>query len=256
MREVRADIYVDPAWRSWMREVLTQVRFWPDHKIIQKELLAHLEDGRADLMRLGYDRKTAEERTLRSIGDPVEIGRALDQAHRPVLGWLWQVSRGMVLLAALWAVMAVVTNGGLPDMRAWFAPDAAHTELRESNISCPPPFQAGAYTIEITNAHYGWNEDVGWAGLSIELTSYTPKFWLDGPALGESLEAVDSNGVRYAYHQWPRIGGSGPNDGHVCNAMWISVSGIEQGPEWIDIRHQNAGWSFRLELPQREEDAS
>lgn len=46
----------------------------------------------------------------------------------------------------------------------------------------------------------------------------------------------------------------GPNNGHIRNAMRIGVWWIKGEPEWIDIRHKTAGWSFRLELPQREEE--
>lgn len=252
MREVKADIRIDPAWRGWMREALEQVRFRPDHRAIQKELLAHLEDGRADLMRLGYDRRTAEERTLRGMGDPAETGRALDRAHKPWLGWLWQASRGLAALVLAWALMTVISNG-LPDVEEWFDPAPVHTELGGSSIECPPPFQAGAYTIAVTGVTYYWQEKSERAELSVELMSHTPKFWLTGPALGKCLEAVDSNGVQYDWHGTPFIGGSGPNDGHIRNAMWINVWGIKGEPEWIDIRHRTAGWSFRLELPQGEE---
>lgn len=255
MREVKEDIRVYCAWRGWCREVLQQVRFWPDHQAIQGELVAHLEDGRADLLRLGYDRDLAEERVLQGMGDPVEIGRALDRAHQPWLGWLWQVSRLLAALALAWALLAVLSNGGLPHVKEWLDPEPVHTEPG-SSIKCPPPFRAGAYTIEVTNARYSRNEELGRAELSIDLMSYTPKFWLEGPALGDCLEAVDSNGVRYDWHRAPYIDGSGPNDGHIRDAMWISVWGIEGGPEWIDIRHKTAGWSFRLELPAGEEGAS
>lgn len=252
MREVKADIHVDPAWRSWMREVLQQVRFWPDHKAIQKELLAHLEDGRADLMRLGYDQKLAEERTLRGIGDPVEIGKALDQAHKPGLGWLWQVSRWFTVLAAVWMLLAVLGSGGLPDVRQWIEP--ASTWEREDtmpdDIDCPASFQAGAYTFEVIGVRY----DLG--TLHVELQSFTPKFWLGPPELHDYLEAVDSCGTVYTPWANPRISGSSYQDGHIRNRLWITLYNIEEEPEWIDIRHKNAGWSFRLELPSGREEGA
>ena len=261
MREVKDDIRVSPAWRGWCREVLEQVRFRPDHEAIRKELVAHLEDGRADLERLGYPRDLAEERALQAMGNAGEVGRALDRAHKPWLGWLWKVSRWLVMLALavclLTALPAVLTRQ-LPDVAAWLDPEPAYSWKEDSSqgwqsLTCPPPFQAGAYTIEAEQAVYYWEEELQRGHLSVDLRSRTLKFWLEGPALGGYLEAVDSNGVRYDGYQYPYVSGSGPNNGHFQNAMWISVNGIEGDPAWIGITHKTAGWTIRVELPRGEE---
>ena len=251
MREVKTDIRLDPAWRSWVREVLEQVRFWPDHKTITKELMAHLEDGKADLLRLGYGQDLAEERVLKGMGDPVEIGRALDRAHQPWLGWLWQVSRWLAVLAAAWALTAILSNGGLPGVREWVQPYSQWDEFYryEDTVDFPPPFQAGAYTITVEHAHFDGDT------LYVEMMAQTPKFWLGAPVLYGYLEAVDSNGLRYADGGAPqRLYGSSCTQGHVRNTLSIKVDNIAGAPEWIEIRHRTAGWSFRLELPEREEE--
>lgn len=250
MREVKEDIRVYHAWRGWCREVLRQVRFWPDHQAIQRELVAHLEDGRADLLRLGYDRDLAEERVLQGMGDPVEIGRALDRAHQPWLGWLWQVSRVLAVLALAWALWAVWENGGLPDVGAWIAPDSRWEQEYhyEDNVACPPPFQAGAYTMTVDHVYFDGKY------VYLELTAQTPKFWLDSPELYQCLEAVDSNGARY--DSWGGIYGGNTSYGHFRNRLVIDVWNIADAPEWIDIRHKTAGWSFRLDLSGGEEGAS
>lgn len=260
MREVEADIRVDPAWRGWVREVLEQVRFRPDHKAIQKELTAHLEDARADLERLGYPRNLAKERALQAMGDAKTVGQALDRTHKPWLGWLWQASRflaGLALAAFLLTGWFAVWSRQLPDVGEWLglgkAPGQEEAHPGGQFLDCPPPFQAGAYTIQVMKARYSQDPETGRAGLDIDLTSYTPEFWLEGPALGGYLEGVDSNGREYSWYQFPYVSGSGPNDGHLRNTMWINVYGIEGAPAWIDIRHRTAGWFFRLELPQGEE---
>ena len=76
-------------FQTWCRTVTGQVRFKPDRWEIAKELEAHYEDRVRDLERLGYDRPLAEERSLKAMGDPEEVGRAMDKAHKPWLGWLW-----------------------------------------------------------------------------------------------------------------------------------------------------------------------
>lgn len=250
MREVRADPRLYAPWRGWCREVVQQVRFWPDHRAIQKELAAHLDDSRADLLRLGYDWKLADERVLKGMGDPVEIGRALDRAHKPALGWLWLASRWLVVLAMVCALWAVWWNSGLPDVKEWIEPSS--TWEREygyaDNVPCPPTFQAGAYTMTVEHAYF----DQGF--LYIEMTAETPKFWLGPPELYDCLEAVDSHGVRYGKQNGP-ITGQSTFDGHIRHKLHIYGYDLAEDPAWIEIRHKTAGWSFRLDLSNGEEGA-
>ena len=42
------------------------------------------------------------------VGDPVEIGKALDRVHRPWLGWLWLVSKALAVLS----LIVVLLYGG------------------------------------------------------------------------------------------------------------------------------------------------
>lgn len=97
---------------DWMAEVLDCVRFQPDRHAIRQELEAHYEDHVKDLERIGYDHALAQERALGAMGDPVEVGRALDKVHKPWLGWLWLVSKwGLVLCGFLLFCMASYTEG-------------------------------------------------------------------------------------------------------------------------------------------------
>ena len=158
--------------------------------------------------------------------------------------WLARAALAVCLLAALSAVW----NGRT--LRAWLDPEPvrfSEETAQHQLLECPPPFRTGAYTMEVEQAVYFWEEETQRAYLSIDLRAYTPKFWLEGPALGRYLEAVDSNGVSYSCQ------GSGPNSGHLSNAMWIDVYAIEGDPAWLDIHHRTAGWTIRVQLPQREE---
>lgn len=257
MREVKADIRVDPAWRGWVREVLEQVRFWPDHRAIQKELLAHLEDGRADLERLGYPGDLARERALQAMGDAKAVGWAMDLAHRPWLGWLWQASRVLAALALAALLYSAAFGGSWPDVRSWLDPASqVESGLWESGggAARPQTVRMGAYTLRVESVDYGRNEGPGGSELSVRLMSETPRFWLGAPALNDLLEAEDSNGVRYTNWGAPAIYGGSDTHGHIRSSLFIQIDHIEGSPSWIDIRHKTAGWSFRLELPQGEEE--
>jgi hypothetical protein len=95
----------------WCDTVTRQVRFRPDRGAIQWELTAHYQDHVRDLERVGYDWKLAEQRALAAMGDPEEIGRALDRVHKPWLGWLWMASRAVLALTVMACLLSLPGTG-------------------------------------------------------------------------------------------------------------------------------------------------
>lgn len=92
-------------WESYIREVLSFVKFKYDHKAIRQELEEHMEDLREELLEEGMDKAAAEYMTVAYMGDAAEIGKALDQEHGAVLGWIWRISRALVVLLFLVTAM-------------------------------------------------------------------------------------------------------------------------------------------------------
>ena len=114
---------------EWMETVLREVRFTPDRKRIRQELLEHMEDRMEEYLdAMGaygdsddgpdFDEalKKAEGRLMDSMGDPVKLGRELNQQHKPWLGWLWMASRVLlrvsVCLVVSMAVLLGITTPG------------------------------------------------------------------------------------------------------------------------------------------------
>lgn len=93
-------------FQNWRATVVAQVRFKPDRAAIEQELTAHYEDHVRDLEWLEYPTELAEKRAVEAMGDPEEIGRSLDRVHKPWLGWLWKVSRILLVVLAITAVCA------------------------------------------------------------------------------------------------------------------------------------------------------
>lgn len=91
------------AVRKWLDIAVSGVRFAPDQETVKAELMEHIEDKTADLMRIFPDmeEKEAQERALSEMGDAWELKTALAKVHRPWLGWLWTASRLL-----LWVVLA------------------------------------------------------------------------------------------------------------------------------------------------------
>ena len=98
-------------FRRWCDAVTDQVRFRPDRRAIAAELTAHYQDHVQDLERVGYDWKLAQRRALAAMGDPEEVGRALDHVHKPWLGWLWIVSRAVLVLTVIACLLSLPGTG-------------------------------------------------------------------------------------------------------------------------------------------------
>lgn len=136
------------AFQRWVDEVCGQVRFWPDRRDIERELRTHYEDHRRALEALHYEPELAAERSLRAMGDAGEVGRGLDRVHRPWLGWLWEVSRVLLLAMAVSVLAATLsrTSGWsrlmdrTRDQLDWEAPPAlaASVELEHGTLWAAP----------------------------------------------------------------------------------------------------------------------
>ncbi len=68
---------------------------------VRLEIDGHMEDRMEALMALGYDEPLAEERTMAAMGDPEEVGRALERQYP--LRWLVleRVARAVALVLAI-----------------------------------------------------------------------------------------------------------------------------------------------------------
>lgn len=120
-------------FQVWVNAVCQEVRFRPDRRSIEFELRDHYEDHVRDLVRLGRSREIAEQRALEAMGNAQEVGWALDKIHKPWLGWLWEVSRFLVLALALllawkvwnWDTYSRFLLRATQDQLAWSVPSSA-----------------------------------------------------------------------------------------------------------------------------------
>ena len=231
----------------WCDEVVRLVRFKPDRPAIATELRHHYEDSVQDYLRIGFEEKLAEDRALRDLGDAEEVGRAMDRAHKLWLGRLWQASRVVLLLAALFAAsyMNEYALEGMPG-RIRLAPEPyfKNVEVME-DLPCPADFQSGIYTYTFQHVEYLWD---GWGNVTVCMNAFTPRFWMEGPDF-TALTAADSLGRTYLSNGRHYVFGASSSD-RVNSACVIQISTGEQWPEWVEVTHKTAGWSFRIHLPR------
>ena len=156
---------------NWCAAVLEQVRFWPDHKAIEKELREHYIDHVRDLERIGFESHLAEKRALEAMGDPTEVGKAMDQAHKPWLGRLWIASIVILLFTVVWCgvdlsdseIFARTRNSLFPveDVGHYEAFTAGYHEIYDymGTLTADDSLQFGEYTVSLVKGDWWYCND-------------------------------------------------------------------------------------------------
>jgi len=74
------------------------------------EIDAHMEDHICALLDLGYPEDLAEERTMRLMGDPEEVGRELDKHYT---SRIWGMLEGAALILLMVLLLQAITGFGI-----------------------------------------------------------------------------------------------------------------------------------------------
>lgn len=88
---------IDPK-EKYIQKVIHEIHFSYDHKTIKKELMNHINDLETGLT----DGLLTDDQVKNEMGDPVELGKALNQIHKPILGYLWLISKYSVLIVFIY----------------------------------------------------------------------------------------------------------------------------------------------------------
>ena len=170
---------MDDPMRAWCRGVAKHIRFRYDREAVEEELYLHLEESRDDRMEAeGLSREAAEAEAIAAMGDPVALGKELDQVHGPLLGWTWRLSR--VLVRDRWSgrVEAVdnagfLARGGrarrvitMPERSSYqamrytgqFQLDKSASQLQRLEITVAEPFAAWpGDLVRVGRTGWDWN---------------------------------------------------------------------------------------------------
>lgn len=79
--------------KDYLKKVRKEIQFIFDRDAIENELSNHIEDSIQDLMKDGLSFEEAESVAISQMGDPVEVGKQLNQEHHPILGYTWIISK-------------------------------------------------------------------------------------------------------------------------------------------------------------------
>lgn len=174
------------------------VRFSPDHAAITAELTGHLEDAVEARENRGVPHEQAVVQAVDAMGDPAEVGKALDALHSPLLGWvqIW-VRRVLVLCAVLMLIPALT---GLWMLAKSFVPRESpaqwqNTQTGEALSGLPirNAAEPSGYTISLWDAV----RDGDTVTLLVRLDHFSP--WLRSPSewAFQSLTVTDDAGNKY-----------------------------------------------------------
>lgn len=73
--------------KEYIQTVCEQIRWEKAHASISKEIEDHIVDQKTAFLNSGLDDKTATEKAIMEMGDPVLIGTELDRTYRPKIEW-------------------------------------------------------------------------------------------------------------------------------------------------------------------------
>lgn len=98
---------------AYLESVCEQIRWKRARSPVLQEIEDHITDQKNAYMEDGLDERTATDKAIEQMGDPVALGRQLDRAHRPGLDW------SLVALTSAMLVLGFVAQSLAGSKGAW-----------------------------------------------------------------------------------------------------------------------------------------
>ena len=261
------------SWKRWALQACAHIRFKPDRGPVEEELLAHLEDRAEALCQSGMGLERAEKQALASMGDADEVGRQLAAVHRPLLGWLWMVSRWALILCVavtLWLALGVTAryrfsgeeNVRYWQERSWYTDRASSETWTELAPDCAG--DSGIYTFTVPAAAYWRDDGSGNSGtytgeqtmlyFTLRASSGQPR--REGCEAFDSFYAVDDLGN---FYQSPADEGRAPSGLRCVRGnssgvdLWTTdyhawIEYLDPSASWVELRYDREGRDVRLRI--------
>lgn len=263
--------------RQWCDAVIEQVRFYPDHKAIEKELTDHYIDHVRDLERIGFDNRLACERALSAMGDAEEVGKAMDRAHTPWLGWLWIISKwSLIICLGITACLGIRGEWGniQQDVRLTLEEPTDYEEQgmfmamppvsaileRLDWKSCDEIVERNGYTIKVPYAAiwkrtYEDGEESYF--FSAVMTAENWRLWQEGPKFQRTIWLSSSEGQNtgpYVDLSQTDFYMSQTREGLFQTTFEINAWLDDEIPEWVELScPYGEGFTFHIDWEEARE---
>lgn len=183
---------------EFLYAVTEQIRCKKAREPIGEELKNHILDQARDYEQSGLEKEEALEKAVAEMGDPVEIGAAMDRIHRPKMSWSVMILVGVISICSIILHAVLRKYSAEPDMGNYYL----KTQIRYTIIG---------YLIMLGICRL----DYSFLGKKSRLTAiFFLAFMIGGTLfLGRQYHGV----TRYI-----NLGGGLP-DINVCIGMWLFV---------------------------------
>ena len=260
---------------GWCREAVSGIQYRPDRDTVHKELYGHLEDRYEAYLAQGMNPQEAEEQTLLAMGNASEIAPQLAAIHRPFWGYLLLISRGVLVLLTVLALVFMVQF--LSENNLWKSSFAAVYPFHNYDVYIDTSYQdqnefsvrikylepdchahTDGYIISATEAAwwkttYTTNKEQEVFYMRLDVTN--PRPWAEQPQAITMFWAEDSLGNRY-YNRYEHInsnqgylGGGFRRTGLFTYTFELYLDNfISQEAQWIDLRYNRDGRDVVLRI--------
>lgn len=192
--------------KGWLDTALDQVRCKPERKAIRAELQGHLEDKEQQLLDAGLDASQAARAAVEAMGDPVEVGKALDKAHPSIWGHLYTAAKVVIVLLCIvigFFGIDFAADGAFRDILNHYPlkiktydPAAWGSEGVVMLEDTYQPVRQSGYTVDVTRAYWEPVEEYKNAAgtytdenvLNVDVKVFNPRPWAVTPLFVGRME--------------------------------------------------------------------
>ncbi len=197
--------------QDWAEQAVAQMRFPPDRHAAQKELLDHMEDARDALLARGLPEAQAEQQVLAAMGDAKTTGKLLNQAHRPLLGWLWLASRWVSIFMVVLLLLQIWSGSyegnlrmGIKDIWNWSVMEepCQYVDWGDVPVESGLTVEEGTYAFLLHHGTIGVTQtrEAGqyWNRMSLGIQASADQLWQVFPLGLHRMEVEMSNGRTFS----------------------------------------------------------
>ena len=257
---------------QWCERACSYIKYKPDRKAVEKELLAHIQDKCDALTAEGMPPEDVAKAAVNAMGNADEVGRELENVHNPFWGYMLRISQVLIVIAVivvLFASRGVQQRFGIFVQREDRHAHLFYEEFREFSdfnvvrtLFVEPEGYAklDGYTFRVTRAVENRFE---YTGRRYPDVSYNFRFtvvathplpWAGFPWAVDYFSAIDSLGNFYESRNsgrsyYGRFFWGNPGLRTLFSYTFeLSLAGYVPGAEWIELRYNRDGRDFALRI--------